>query len=75
MNKNPMVGRIIAPGAAIFYGFDTILSRLACATGTTPVSLLSPERISGMALIVPALFLSQWKLPRIDAKTAVVPGD
>ena len=39
MNKNQMVGRVIALGAAIFYGFNTTLSRLAYDTGTTPVSL------------------------------------
>ena len=39
MKTNPMVGRALALGAAIFYGFNTTLSRLAYDTGTTPVSL------------------------------------
>jgi hypothetical protein len=54
MNKNQIVGRGIALSAAIFYGFNTTLSRLAYDTG-------------GIALIVVALFLSHWKAPRINA--------
>jgi hypothetical protein len=50
MNKNQIVGRAIALSAAIFYGFNTTLWRLAYDTG-------------GIALIVVALFLSHWKAP------------
>ena len=39
MNANQIVGRAIALGAAIFYGFNTTLSRLAYDTGTTPMTL------------------------------------
>ncbi len=58
MNKNQMVGRAIALGAAIFYGFNTTLSRLAYDTGTTPLSLTIfrfAMAASIMALIVLAL--------------------
>lgn len=54
MNKNQIVGRAIALSAAIFYGFNTTLWRLAYDTG-------------GIALIIVALFLSHWKAPRIIA--------
>ena len=36
---------------------------------------LSPERISGIALIVFALFLSHWRPPRVSAREAEVTGD
>jgi hypothetical protein len=36
---------------------------------------LSLERISGIALIVFALFLSHWKVRRIDSKTEEAPSD
>jgi hypothetical protein len=39
MNKNQIVGRAIALSTAIFYGFNTTLSRLAYDTGTTPESI------------------------------------
>jgi len=39
MNRNQIVGRAIALGAATFYGFNTTLSRLAYDTGTNPVTL------------------------------------
>jgi len=39
MNQSMLIGRAIALAAAIFYGVNTTLSRLACDTGTTPVSL------------------------------------
>ncbi|MCP4391949.1 MAG: EamA family transporter [Gammaproteobacteria bacterium] len=36
---------------------------------------LSLERISGILLIVFALFLSHWKVPRITTNTAQAPSD
>jgi drug/metabolite transporter (DMT)-like permease len=65
MNKNQIVGRAIALGAAIFYGFNTTLSRLAYDTGTTPVSLtLYRFLMSAMLMIALVLMLRKsWKLP------------
>ena len=39
MNNKYFVGRAVALGSAVFYSFNTTLSRLAYDTGTTPVSL------------------------------------
>lgn len=64
MNKNQMVGRAIALGAAIFYGFNTTLSRLAYDTGTTPVSLtLYRFLMSAVVMIALVLVLRKsWRL-------------
>jgi len=52
MNKNQIVGRAIALCAAIFYGFNTTLSRLAYDTGTTPVSLTLFRFLMSAAVMV-----------------------
>jgi drug/metabolite transporter (DMT)-like permease len=64
MNKNQMVGRAIALSAAVFYGFNTTLSRLAYDTGTTPVSLtLYRFLMAAVLMIVIVLVLRKsWKL-------------
>jgi len=64
MNKNQMIGRAIALGAAIFYGFNTTLSRLAYDTGTTPVSLtLYRFLMSAVIMMLLLLILRKsWKL-------------
>ena len=64
MNKNQIVGRAIALCAAIFYGFNTTLSRLAYDTGTTPVSLtLFRFLMSAAVMVVLVLILRKsWKL-------------
>jgi len=72
MNNNQMVGRTIALGAAIFYGFNTTLSRLAYDTGTTPVSLTLYRFLMSAALMVLLLLIlrKSWKLevgPRLFA--------
>jgi len=64
MKTNAMVGRAIALGAAIFYGFNTTLSRLAYDTGTTPVSL-TLFRFAMSAVLMAALVLllrRSWRL-------------
>ncbi len=64
MNNNQVVGRVIALGAAIFYGFNTTLSRLAYDTGTTPVSLtIYRFLMSAVVMILLLLILRKsWKL-------------
>jgi drug/metabolite transporter (DMT)-like permease len=69
MNKNQMIGRAIALGAAIFYGFNTTLSRLAYDTGTTPVSL-TLYRFLMSAVIMMLLLL----ILRKSWKFEVAPG-
>ena len=72
MNRNQIVGRAIALGAAIFYGFNTTLSRLAYDTGTTPVSL-TLFRFTMSALLMAVLIMllrKSWRLavpPRVFA--------
>ena len=73
MNKNQIVGRAIALSAAIFYGFNTTLSRLAYDTGTNPVSLTLYRFLMSAALIVFALFLSHWKIPRLKPQPTGAP--
>jgi drug/metabolite transporter (DMT)-like permease len=65
MNKNQIVGRAMALSAAIFYGFNTTLSRLAYDTGTTPLSLtLYRFLMSAILMIAIVLVLRKsWKLP------------
>lgn len=65
MNKQQIVGRSIALGAAIFYGVNTTLSRLAYDTGTTPVSLtLYRFTLSAVIMILIVLVLRKsWRLP------------
>ncbi len=68
MNKNQIVGRAIALGGAIFalfLNFEPVAIMLLAwiVLGEE----LSSERIGGIALIVIALFLSHWKVPRINA--------
>jgi drug/metabolite transporter (DMT)-like permease len=64
MNKNQIVGRAMALSAAIFYGFNTTLSRLAYDTGTTPLSLtLYRFLMSAILMIAIVLVLRKsWKL-------------
>jgi len=64
MNKNQIVGRAMALSAAIFYGFNTTLSRLAYDTGTTPLSLtLYRFLMSAILMIAIVLALRKsWKL-------------
>ena len=64
MNKNQIVGRTMALSAAIFYGFNTTLSRLAYDTGTTPLSLtLYRFLMSAILMIIIVLALRKsWKL-------------
>jgi drug/metabolite transporter (DMT)-like permease len=64
MNKNQIVGRTIALGAAIFYGFNSTLSRLAYDTGTTPVSLTLYRFLMSAILMVALLLIlrKSWKL-------------
>ena len=52
MNKNQIVGRSLALGAALFYGVNTTLSRLAYDTGTTPVSLTIYRFLMAAVLMV-----------------------
>jgi drug/metabolite transporter (DMT)-like permease len=65
MNKNQIVGRAMALSAAIFYGFNTTLSRLAYDTGTTPLSLtLYRFLMSAILMIAIVLVLRKsWKIP------------
>jgi drug/metabolite transporter (DMT)-like permease len=72
MNANPFVGRALALGAAMFYGVNTTLSRLAYDTGTTPVSLtLYRFLISALLMLVlVAALRKSWRLevpPRLFA--------
>ena len=64
MNKNQIVGRAIALCAAIFYGFNTTLSRLAYDTGTTPVSLTLFRFLMSAAVMVMLVLIlrKSWKL-------------
>jgi drug/metabolite transporter (DMT)-like permease len=64
MNKNQIVGRALALGAAIFYGFNTTLSRLAYDTGTTPVSLTIYRFLMAAILMISIVLILRkpWKL-------------
>jgi len=64
MNKDQVAGRAIAFAAAIFYGFNTTLSRLAYDTGTTPVSLTVYRfALTSVALILIVLILRKsWRM-------------
>ncbi len=70
MDRAQWVGRAIALGAAIFYGFNTTLSKLAYATGTTPVSLTF-VRFALSAVLLAALVLVLGKTWRIRVAPAV----
>jgi len=70
MNKNQMVGRAIALGAAIFYGFNTTLSRLAYDTGTTPLSLTIIRFVMAAALVA-LIVLALRKSWKIEVKPIV----
>ena len=73
MNKNQIVGRAIALCAAIFYGFNTTLSRLAYDTGTTPVSLTLFRFLMSAAVMVMLVLIlrKSWKL-EVTAKLFVI---
>lgn len=73
MNKNQMVGRAIALTAAIFYGFNTTLSRLAYDTGTTPVSLTLYRFLMSVSVMIVLLLIlrKSWKLGVSPALFAV----
>ncbi len=64
MNKNQIVGRAIALSAAIFYGFNTTLSRLAYDTGTTPVSLTIYRFLMSMLLMIVIVLIlrKSWRI-------------
>ena len=64
MQKDQLAGRTIAFAAAIFYGFNTTLSRLAYDTGTTPVSLTVYRfSLTSVALILLVLMLRKpWRM-------------
>jgi drug/metabolite transporter (DMT)-like permease len=64
MNKNQIVGRAIALSAAIFYGFNTTLSRLAYDTGTTPVSLNIYRFVISMLLMIAIVLVlkKSWRM-------------
>ena len=64
MDKDQIAGRAIAFAAAIFYGFNTTLSRLAYDTGTTPVSLTVYRfALTSAALILLVLVLRKsWRM-------------
>ena len=64
MHKDLIAGRAIAFAAAIFYGFNTTLSRLAYDTGTTPVSLTVYRfLLTSAALIIIVLILRKtWRM-------------
>lgn len=68
MEKAQLVGRVIALGAAVFYGFNTTLSRLAYDTGTNPLSL-TLFRFVGSALLLVVIVL----LWRKSCRLAVAP--
>jgi len=59
MEKAQVVGRVIALGAAVFYGFNTTLSRLAYDTGTNPLSLTLVRFVLGMLLLM--LIVLAWR--------------
>ncbi len=64
MDRAYWVGRAIALGAAVFYGFNTTLSKLAYDTGTTPVSLTFVRfalSAALLALLLPLLGKS-WRI-------------
>lgn len=73
MNKNQIVGRAIALCAAIFYGFNTTLSRLAYDTGTTPVSLTLFRFLMSAAVMVMLVLIlrKSWRL-EVTAKLFVI---
>ncbi len=52
MIKTQIVSRAIALSAAIFYGFNTTLSRLAYDTSTTPLSLTLYRFLMSAALMI-----------------------
>ena len=64
MNKNQIVGRALALSAAIFYGFNTTLSRLAYDTGTTPVSLTIYRFLMAAILMISIVLIlrKSWKI-------------
>jgi drug/metabolite transporter (DMT)-like permease len=64
MNKNQIVGRAVALSAAIFYGFNTTLSRLAYDTGTNPVSLTFYRFVMSAVLMVLLVLVlrKSWRL-------------
>ncbi len=64
MNNDFLVGRAIALGSAVFYSFNTTLSRLAYDVGTTPVSLTA-YRFLITAVLMVAIVLAlrkSWRL-------------
>ena len=65
MNKNQIVGRSLALGAALFYGVNTTLSRLAYDTGTTPVSLTIYRFLMASILMIAIVLVMRksWRLP------------
>jgi drug/metabolite transporter (DMT)-like permease len=70
MNNPQFAGRIIALSAAIFYGFNTTLSRLAYDTGTTPVSLIVFRfLLTSLAMVIlVAILRKSWRMqvsPRV----------
>ncbi len=69
MNKNQMIGRAIALAAAIFYGFNTTLSRLAYDTGTTPVSLTFYRFLMSAAVMILLVLIL-----RKSCKLEITPG-
>ena len=64
MHNDQIAGRLIAFAAAIFYGFNTTLSRLAYDTGTTPVSLTVYRFLmTSAALVLLVLILRKsWRI-------------
>jgi len=68
MNKNQIVGGAIF---ALFLNFEpVIIILLAWIVIGEDLSL---ERIAGIALIVFALFLSHWKIPRLEPQPTGAP--
>ncbi len=70
MSNPQFAGRVIALSAAIFYGFNTTLSRLAYDTGTTPVSLIVFRfLLTSVAMVVlVAILRKSWRMqvsPRV----------
>jgi len=64
MNNNFLVGRAVALGSAVFYSFNTTLSRLAYDVGTTPVSLTVYRYLMTAALMVAMVLLlrKSWRI-------------
>ena len=64
MDNPHIAGRVIALAAAIFYGFNTTLSRLAYDAGTTPVSLMLYRFLitSAVMIIIMLLLRRSWKM-------------